>query len=193
MEAMSATNLTQSEVRLTGWSISPGLGMGHAWVIGDVLKWSGPPTQIGPNDVDGEFVRLTTAFEETLADLDQSARRIEFEFDTALAGIFRTHGEILRGLFTSGEFEQELRTSRTTAEAIVPRVLQQWYRKFEALENQTLRQRADDVLDLGRNIIRASEANRKRASKPSPRIAYWLSSDCCRRMSCRCLSRMCWR
>src|SRR5262249_28094611 len=29
-----------------------------------------------------------------------------------------------------------------------------WYRKFEAIENPTLRQRADDVLDLGRNIIR---------------------------------------
>ena len=29
-----------------------------------------------------------------------------------------------------------------------------WYQKFEALENQTLRERADDVLDLGRNIIR---------------------------------------
>jgi phosphoenolpyruvate-protein phosphotransferase len=32
--------------------------------------------------------------------------------------------------------------------------LQRWYEKFKALENQTFRQRADDVLDLGRNIIR---------------------------------------
>ncbi|HEY2827554.1 MAG TPA: phosphoenolpyruvate--protein phosphotransferase, partial [Pirellulales bacterium] len=47
-----------------------------------------------------------------------------------------------------------LRTSLITAEAVVRRVLQKWYQKFEALENQTLRQRADDVLDLGRNMIR---------------------------------------
>ena len=33
-------------------------------------------------------------------------------------------------------------------------MLQLWYRRIEAIENQTLRQRADDVLDLGRNIIR---------------------------------------
>jgi phosphoenolpyruvate-protein kinase (PTS system EI component) len=41
-----------------------------------------------------------------------------------------------------------------TAEAAVRRVLQRWHRKFETLNNQTLRQRADDVLDLGRNVIR---------------------------------------
>ena len=41
-----------------------------------------------------------------------------------------------------------------TAESAVRRVFNRWYQKFEALENQTLRQRADDVLDLGRSIIR---------------------------------------
>ncbi len=156
METISATKSGpgQSEVRLSGRSISPGLGMGRAWVVGDVLKWSGPPTPIGQDDVDGELVRLAHSYEETLAELDQYARRIEAEFDSALAGIFRAHGEMLRELFASGEFERELRASLLTAEAVVRRVLQRWYQKFETLENQTLRQRADDVLDLGRNIIR---------------------------------------
>jgi phosphoenolpyruvate-protein phosphotransferase len=128
--------------------------MGRAWVVGDVLKWSGPLALIGQNDVDGELVRLTRCFEETLAQLDQYAKRIEVEFDSALAGIFRAHGEMLRELFASGEFERELRASLLTAEAVVRRVLLRWYQKFEAIENQTLRQRADDVLDLGRNLIR---------------------------------------
>ena len=72
--------------------------MGRAWVVGDVLKWSGPPCAIGQNDVDGELVRLAHAVEETLAELDQYAKRIEAEFDSTLAGIFRAHGEMLRGL-----------------------------------------------------------------------------------------------
>src|SRR5262249_40801449 len=103
---------------------------------------------------ENELVRLRHSFEETLAELDQHARRIEGEFDAALAGIFRAHGEMLRSLFASGELERELRESLLTAEAVVGRVLQGWYRKIEAVENQALRQRADDVLDLGRNIIR---------------------------------------
>jgi phosphoenolpyruvate-protein phosphotransferase len=148
------TGLSQSEVILSGQSIAPGLGVGQAWVVGNALKWSGPSTRIGQNDVDGELVRLAHSFEETRAELDQYAQRIEVEFDSALAGIFRAHGEMLRDLFTSGEFERELRDSLLTAEAVVRRVLLRWYQKFESLEDETFRQRADDVLDLGRNIIR---------------------------------------
>jgi phosphoenolpyruvate-protein phosphotransferase len=128
--------------------------MGQAWVVGDVLKWSGPPARIGQNDVDGELERLAHSFEETLAELDQYAKRIEVEFNSALAGIFRAHGAMLQELFVSGEFERELRASLLSAEAVVRQVLQRWYRKFEALDNPTFRQRADDVLDLGRTIIR---------------------------------------
>lgn len=142
------------EQTLSGRSIAPGLAAGKAWVVGDLLKSSAPPAAIGQNDVDRELLRLSRSFEETLAELNEHSKRIEAEFDSALAGIFRAHGDMLKELFASGEFERELRESLVTAEAVVRRVLRRWYKKFEAIENQTFRQRADDVLDLGRNIIR---------------------------------------
>jgi phosphoenolpyruvate-protein phosphotransferase len=141
------------EVRLTVRSISPGLGMGRAWVAGDVLRFDGAQLAIEPDEVGGEWERLQHAFDETFAELEQAAGRIEAEFDRSLAGIFRAHGTMLRGLVDSGEFERELKASLLTAESVVRRVLNRWYQKFEAIENQSLRQRADDVLDLGRNII----------------------------------------
>ena len=144
----------QQEVRLSGRSIAPGLGMGRAWVVGDVLYYDGTQPTIAAEEVGQEWDRLRQAFEETFAELELSANRIESEFDSALAGIFRAHGTMLRGLVDSGEFEKELRNSSLAAETAVRRVLNRWYKKFKALENQTLRQRADDVLDLGRNIIR---------------------------------------
>jgi phosphoenolpyruvate-protein kinase (PTS system EI component) len=144
----------EPEATLTGRSISPGLAMGPAWVVSDSLQWGGPTSSIGKDDIEKELLRLRHAVEETLAELDQHARRIEGEFDAALAGIFRAHGEMLRALLDSGELERELRESLLTAEAVVGRVLQRWYRSIEAVENPTLRQRADDVLDLGRNVIR---------------------------------------
>jgi phosphoenolpyruvate-protein phosphotransferase len=156
MEGHAATTLAGGprEVRLTGRSIAPGLGMGQAWVVGDVLRFDGAQQTIGADQVELECLRLRHCFEETFAELEQSARRIESEFDSALAGIFRAHGTMLRGLVESGEFERELRTSCLAAESAVRRVLNRWYQKFESLESQTLRERADDVLDLGRNIIR---------------------------------------
>src|SRR5690349_7685304 len=95
----------ESESTLTGRSISPGLAMGPAWVVMDPLNWSGPTTSIDKDDIDKELIRLRHAFDETLAVLDQNAKRIEGEFDAALAGIFRAHAEILRSLLASGELE----------------------------------------------------------------------------------------
>ena len=156
MDGQTATADGQKtqEVRLSGRSIAPGLGMGRAWVIGDVLSYNGVQPTVGPDEVAHESDRLRQAFEETFSELELSAKRIESEFDSALAGIFRAHGTMLRGLVDSGEFENELKNSSLAAETAVRRVLNRWYKKFKALENQTLRQRADDVLDLGRNIIR---------------------------------------
>jgi phosphoenolpyruvate-protein phosphotransferase len=174
MEGQTATTGGRGpqEVRLTGQSIAPGLGMGRAWVVGDALRSDGAPQTIGAEAVDRECDRLAQSFAETFAELDQSARRIESEFDSALAGIFRAHGTMLRGLVDSGEFEREVRTSSLTAEWAVRRVLKRWYQKFEALENQTLRRRADDVLDLGRNIIRRlrGEANTGLESIPEQSV-----------------------
>ncbi len=156
MEGPAATTLAGGprEVRVTGRSIAPGLGMGQAWIVGDVLRFDGAQQTIAADEVERECLRLRHCFEETFAELEQSARRIESEFDSALAGIFRAHGTMLRGLVESGEFERELRTSCLAAESAVRRVLNRWYQKFETLESQTLRERADDVLDLGRSIIR---------------------------------------
>ncbi|HEX3602029.1 MAG TPA: phosphoenolpyruvate-utilizing N-terminal domain-containing protein, partial [Lacipirellulaceae bacterium] len=156
MEAALASTPSEigEEALLTGRSIAPGLGMGHAWVVGDLLKYGGDPRTIGSQEIDGELARLTSSFEQTLAELQVYAERIEAEFDSALAGVFRAHSAMLRDLFASGEFERELKESLITAEATVRRVFQRWYQKFDEMENQTFRERADDLLDLGRNIIR---------------------------------------
>ena len=112
------------EATLTGRSIAPGLAMGPAWVVSEPFHWDGPITPIGKDDIDNELLRLRHSFEETLAELNQHAQRIEEEFGVELAGIFRAHGEMLRSLFASGELERELRESLLAAEAVVGRVLQ---------------------------------------------------------------------
>jgi phosphoenolpyruvate-protein phosphotransferase len=148
------TTLDQRESVLPARCIAPGLGLGRAWVVGDVLTCGGAPQVIGLEEVEYELRRLKQSVEETLAELERSAGRIESEFNTALAGIFRAHGALLGDLLTTGEFERELRTSSLTAEAAVRRVFKRWYKQFEAVENPALRERADDVRDMGRNVIR---------------------------------------
>src|SRR5690348_7770413 len=111
MRAGPMTGREPDEIILTGQSIAPGLGLGPAWVVSDEMTLAGVRQPIGQEAIAGELLRLTKAFEETLADLEKSAERIGAEFNATLAGIFRAHGEILRELFNSGEFERELRQS----------------------------------------------------------------------------------
>ncbi len=145
---------TSGEIELTGRSIAQGLGMGHAWVISDVLSGGGAPEAIGPSDVDQESARLRQAFDETLADLERTALRIEGEIGTAPAGIFRAQGLMLRDLLAAGEFEREIKSSLVTAATAVRRVFRQWRQKFTAVDSRVLRERADDIVDLGRSILR---------------------------------------
>src|SRR5262249_4167263 len=142
-----------AETRRTGLPISAGLGMGRVRV-GGVLECGGPARRIAPHEVDAELERIRAAFAATRTELAESARRVEQQFSHDLAAIFRAHGMMLDNLLSSPDFVQELRGSLVNAEAAVNRVFRRWQEKFQALRDETLRQRADDLADLGRKVLR---------------------------------------
>jgi phosphoenolpyruvate-protein phosphotransferase len=142
---------------MIGLGIAPGLGMGTARVMCDVFDRSGRVRRIHADDIEGELARLRTAFEQTRLELKESARRIEEQFDAHLADVFRAHEMMLESLLSSDEFAQELRGSLLGAETAVRRVFQRWQEKFQSLNNETLQQRADDIVDIGRKVLRHLE------------------------------------
>ena len=137
----------------TGAAISPGVGMGPAWLLVDLLKSAPDPPAIAREQIAGEWSRILASFEHTRRELEDSALRIEEQFNAALAGIFRAHGMMLDGILSSGEIERELE-SLVGAEAAVRRVFRRLHERFMALKGSTLQQRADDVADLGRRVLR---------------------------------------
>jgi phosphoenolpyruvate-protein phosphotransferase len=155
--AASATSLPQSsrtELSLRGTRISPGLASGTVWVAGDILDCSAEMHRIESHQVDAEMERVRRAFVQVEAELEESARRVSEQIDPSLAEIFRAHRLMLEGLLSSNEFEEELRGSLTSAADAVKRVFRRWEAKFAAIQDETLRQRADDILDLARRVLR---------------------------------------
>jgi phosphoenolpyruvate-protein phosphotransferase len=136
-----------------GNGISPGFGRGLAWLLVDLLTSAPDAVAIARDQIAGEWDRIRKSFEEARRELDDSALRIEEQFNAALAGIFRAHGMMLDGILSSGELEQEL-GSLVGAEAAVRRVFRRLHERFLALKGPTFQQRADDVADLGRRVLR---------------------------------------
>jgi phosphoenolpyruvate-protein kinase (PTS system EI component) len=101
--------------------------------------------------------RIRRAFAQVEAELEESARRISEQIDPSLAEIFRAHQLMLESLLSSNEFERELRGSLIGAAEAVKRVFRNWEAKFAAIEDDALRQRADDILDLARRVLRQLE------------------------------------
>ena len=158
--AASASSLPQSprtELSLRGTRISPGLASGTVWVAGDILDCSAETHRIEPHQVDAEMERVRRAFVQVEAELEESARRVSEQIDPSLGEIFRAHRLMLESLLSSNEFDKELRGSLTSAGEAVKRVFRKWEAKFTAIQDETLHERADDILDLARRVLRQLE------------------------------------
>src|SRR5438132_12846738 len=155
--ASSLPRLSRAELSLSGTRISPGLASGIAWVAGDILDCSAETHRIEPHQPDAELERVRRAFAQVAAELEESARRISEQIDPSRGEIFRAHRLMLESLLSSNEFEKELRGALTSAAEAVKRVFRKWEAKFAAIQDETVRERADDILDLARRVLRQLE------------------------------------
>jgi phosphotransferase system enzyme I (PtsI) len=140
---------------LTGSRISPGMAMGRAFVYQDILQRDYELYDIEEHQVAEEHRRIEQAIEEVRQDLQVSANRVEQELNTELAEIFRAQEVILSDVSLLEEILEELQQELVNAEYVMQRVLRRWERKFRIMEDVVLRQRADDMADLNRRLLRA--------------------------------------
>jgi phosphoenolpyruvate-protein phosphotransferase len=155
--ASSLPQLSRAELSLKGTRISLGLASGTVWVAGDILDCSVEAHRIEPHQVDAEMERVRRAFAQVEAELEESARRVSEQIDPSVAEIFRAHRLMLESLLASNEFEKELRGSLISAAEAVKTVFRKWEAKFAAIQDETLRERADDIVDLARRVLRQLE------------------------------------
>jgi phosphoenolpyruvate-protein phosphotransferase len=153
----SLNQASPTELILKGTRISPGLASGTVWVSGDILDCGAEAHPIKPHQVEAEIERIRRAVVQVEADLEQAARRLSEQIDPRLAEIFRAHRLMLENLLASNAFETELRDSLSSAADAVKKVFRKWEAKFAAIEDETFRQRADDIRDLARRVLRQLE------------------------------------
>ncbi len=88
-------------------------------------------------------------------DLQLAAERVEQDIGPELADIFRAHELMLYSSSLIEDLRVELELERVNAEQIVKRVFQRQERRLRQLRDAALSQRADDLVDLGCQILHA--------------------------------------
>jgi phosphoenolpyruvate-protein phosphotransferase len=140
---------------LHGASIAPGLAMGTAFVCRDILEQDLYRYSIQADQVDAECARVQAAGAQVIADLDESARRIEEQVGHHQAEIYHVHQTMLGDLIQAREIREELQHELVNVEVAVQKVFQRWTDRLRAAESTGFTQRGDDVADLGRRLVQA--------------------------------------
>lgn len=144
----------EAKLTLQGTSLAPGLAMGRAFVHRDILEEDLQASRISPAGIDEQCERIHAAADAVFVDLEETKRRVTDQTGPYQAEVFDAQRAILRDLLESIAFRQEMEAEGRGAEATVRSVFGRWVRHMESGDGQDFVQRADDVADLGRQLLR---------------------------------------
>ncbi len=114
-----------------------------------------PTERLAPDRVDEECDRFLKAVERA----EEALRALMAGFSKQLAkkeeGIFAAHLALLKDPGLLQEVQDRIRNRHVNAEVALQQVVARYEGIFESMDNPTLRQRAGDIRDLGRQVMNA--------------------------------------
>jgi phosphotransferase system enzyme I (PtsI) len=144
-----------------GIAVSPGVASAPALVLGrDFFSIS--RKTVRPESVDAEIARFRQAVKETCTEISTHADEAAARLGDKYGAIFQAHLELAQDPLLLGEIEDLIAKQYRSPESAVQGVLQKQARTLEALDNPYLKERATDLHDLERGLLRhlsGQEAN----------------------------------
>lgn len=139
---------------LKGVPISPGYAKGIAVVFNAQATLHVPRYHIERGDVDGEIARFHEALERSSHELRQLERRVLAEIGKAHSSIFSSHLTLLRDKqFTEG-VTQRIHGELINVEHALDQEIDNLTKLLASVENEYLRERAQDIRDIGNRLQR---------------------------------------
>ncbi len=150
---MSDPESPKTESIYRGIAVSPGVARGTIYVYRpheDVIE----RRSVRDEDVSGEFVRLEQAVIKTRQQLIEIPQRLGKEMGDDKPGIFDAHLLVLDDPMLMEQVFKRLKTEKLNVEFILSEVADQYTQALARLEDTYLRERAADVRDVSRRILR---------------------------------------
>ena len=138
---------------LQGIAVSPGVAIGEAFVM-DHEGFRIPHRFVSHDAVDTEWQRLNQAIETASEEIERHQQTVSRELGDEYGAIFGAHRQMLCDGRLRGELETLIRNRHYSPEYAVSRVLKDYAKVFENLESKYLAERAHDIYDIERRLLR---------------------------------------
>ena len=139
--------------KLQGIAVSPGVAIGEALVM-DNEGFRIPRRFVARDAVEGELERLVKALAAAGVEIARSRDAVSQELGPKYGAIFEAHHQMLDDAQMRGELEELIRQKHYSPEYAVSRVLRRYAQVFQKLESHYLAQRAGDIFDIEKRLLR---------------------------------------
>jgi phosphotransferase system enzyme I (PtsI) len=175
---MSSTSEHKQEFIFRGIAVSPGVVHGRACLLSR-LEPEIPSYPISSEQVDEEIARFEDAIMATRQQIANLRDQVSQKLSEAEAQIFDAHLLVLEDKALIEETIGELRGSLYNVESCFNRISQRYIDFFSNLEDDYIKERANDIRDVTRRLLRnlagESQPDLASLSEPGILIAYDLT------------------
>jgi phosphotransferase system enzyme I (PtsI) len=164
-----------TERKYNGLGISPGISIGKAFVLEQAkpVIWM---HRVSEDMLDQEVQRLDTAIEKTKVALKEVIKQIAHELGDEHAYIFDAHMLMLQDPILVQGTHDFIRKKKVNAEYALQQVTNELSQTFSSFEDEYLRERGTDVLDVASRIqwhlSRPTTHDEKEPDEPSILFAH---------------------
>ena len=139
--------------KLQGIAVSPGVAIGEALVM-DNEGFRIPRRFVARNAVEDELERLDKAIAAASEEIVHNRDAVAQELGEKYGAIFEAHLQMLQDSKLRDELEEMIRQRHYSPEYAISRTLRRYAQVFEKLEGHHLAERANDIFDVEKRLLR---------------------------------------
>jgi phosphotransferase system enzyme I (PtsI) len=143
----------QKELIFQGIPASPGIAFGEAFVV-NVEDMPVSKDKVPPDQIDLEVQRFETALQETEEELRKLHKQLEDEMGVEHAKILDSHRMILTDEMARKDTIRHIKKHKVNAAYAFTMVIDKVLTTFDQIEDQYLKERAEDIRDVKRRVVR---------------------------------------
>lgn len=140
-------------LRLQGIGVSPGIAIGEAFILGRE-DFRIPRHFVTRDAVENELERFQQALEGAAAEIARNRDIVTEQLGDKYGAIFEVHLQMLQDPKLVNDIHEMIRQRHYSPEYAVSRVMRRYYEVFRKLPNQNFAERAHDITDLEKRLLR---------------------------------------